>query len=378
MGLNISDVAQQTYLNSVLTQVRSQILKTQGQISSAKIASVFSDLGGVDSLRSLSLRSDRNKIDTYKDNITTVGTRVEVMDAGLVEMSHNASGMVADMQVPPQNTGAAPAGLTGFNTVAQKQLEALVDRMNTKVDGRYVYAGGLTSTQPIDPSQMPQFLLDVQAALTTFNGTGQTKADVQTMEDTVRAAIPWGGSNTTPPLANQAAVRAANYADLNAATNTVQAQVDDQTNVDYTVKATDNGFVDTFIGFAVTSQLGYGQPGETDQGFWNVYNRQLELLRGTTNDATGVGRPSTFPGGVAGGSDQLTSLDARLGVLQKNLDDTAANHEKTGNTLDKFIGSVEDTDVADALTRLDSLQAQLEASYKLMAQLKDLSLINYL
>src|SRR6201999_369020 len=100
----------------------------------------------------------------------------------------------------------------------------------------------------------------------------------------------------------------------------------------------------------------------TDTGFWSVYNRQLQLMRGTSTDATGATRPSTFPGGAAGGSDQMTALDARLGVIQKNLDDTTAQHEKTGTTLDKFIGSVEDTDVADALTRLDSLQAQLEAS----------------
>ncbi|GIL38570.1 flagellin [Roseiterribacter gracilis] len=368
MGLNISDVAQQTYLRSVLTQVRSQMLTTQGQISSGKIASIFSDLGGVDSLRSLSLRADRNKINTYKDNIATVGTRVQVMDAALVDNAHDASDLVADMQVPPQNTNTAPAGLTGFNTVSTKQLESLVDRMNTKVDGRYVFAGGLTATAPIDQSQMPTFLNNVKTALTTFYGSAQNAAAVQTLEDAVRNAIPWGGAGTA----------AANFTALNAPTNTVQAQVDDQTNVDYTVKATDNGFVDTLIGYAITSQLQYGQAGETDAGFWKVYNRQLELMRGTSVDASGTARPLTFAGGPSGGSNQLTALDARLGVLQKSLDTTTATHEKTGATLDKFIGTVEDTDVADALTRLDSLQAQLTASYKLMAQLKDLSLINFI
>lgn len=369
MTLNISDVAQQTYLRSILTNVRSQIITAQGQISSGKIASVFSDLGGADSLRSLSLRSDRNKIETYKDNITTVGTRIEVMDAALVSEAHNASDLVASMQVPAQNTGSSPAGLTGFNTVADRQLEALVEKMNTKVDGRYVFAGGLTSTAPIDQSQMPTFLNNVQTALNTFYGSAQDDAAVKTLEDTVRAAIPWGGAGTS----------AANFAALNASTNTVQAQIDDQTNIDYTTKATDNGFVDTLIGYAITSKLQYGQPGETDTGFWKVYNRNLDLMRGTDVEATGVKRTLVgFPGGVAGGSNQLTALDARLGVLQKNLDATTDQHQKTGNTLDKFIGSVEDTDVADALTRLDSLQAQLEASYRLMAQLKDLSLINYL
>jgi flagellar hook-associated protein 3 FlgL len=376
MGLNISDIAQQTYLRSILTQVRSQMITTQGQISSGKIASIFSDLGGVDSLRSLSLRADRNKIETYKDNITTVQTRVSVMDAALVGESHNASDLATSMQVPAQNTGSSPAGLTGFNTVSLKQLEGLVQRMNTQVDGRYIFAGGLTATQPIDQSQLQTFLnTDVQNALNTYFGAAQTPATLQTLENSIRAAIPWGGSSVLAPPANYAA----NYTALNAATNTVQAQVDDNTTIDYTTKATDNGFVDALIGYAITSKLQYGSaPTATDSGFWLAYNRSINLMKGTNLDASGAARPAAFPGGAAGGSTQLTNLDARLGVLQKNLDSTTEQHEKTGATLDKFVGAVEDTDVADALTRLNSLEAQLTASYKIMAQLKDLNLINFI
>lgn len=371
MTLNISDVAQQTYLKSILGQVRNDMLTTQNQISSGKRASLFNDLGGVDSLRSLSLRSDRTKIDAYKDNITSVQTRVTVMDSALVDLSHNATDLVAQMQLPTQNTNTAPAGLAGFSAVAQQQLETQFDRMNTQVDGRYVFAGGLTQTAPIDTTQMNTFLANVQTALTTYNGTGQTAADVQNLETTVRNSIPWGGVNTSPPMATQAAAWAANYAALNAPTNTVKAQVDDQTSVDYTVKATDEGFVDTVVGYAITSQLQYGAAGQTDAGFWNVYNRQLQLMRGTDQTATGGAKSP-------GGADQLTALDAKLGVLQKSLDSTTTNHDKTIGTLETFIGQVEDTDVADALTRLNSLQSQLTASYKVMAQLQSLSLINFL
>ncbi|MDB5365682.1 MAG: flagellar hook-associated protein FlgL [Rhodospirillales bacterium] len=360
MTLNISDSAQQTYLRSILTQVRKDLLTTQAQISSAKRASLFNDLGGVDSLRSLSLRSDRSKIDAYKDNITSVQTRVTVMDSALVELSHSATDLASQMQLPVQNTNSAPAGLAGFNAVAQKQLETQFDRMNTRVDGRYVFSGGLTQTAPIDTTQMPTFLTSVQTAMTTYNASPQAAADLNTLETTVRGAIPW----TTPP----------GFAGFNAATNKVQAQVDDQTSVDYTVKATDNGFADMVVGYAITAQLQYGQAGQTDQGFWNVYNRQMQLMRGTNKDAAGVPRSPSAPGGA----DQLTSLDAKLGVLQKSLDSTNTNHDKTAVTLETFIGQVEDTDVADALTRLDSLQAQLTASYKIIAQFKDLNLVNYL
>jgi flagellar hook-associated protein 3 FlgL len=367
MGLNIADIAQQTYLRSILTQVRKDLLMQQAQASSGKRADLFSDLGGVDSLRSMSLRADRNKIDTYKDNIATVKMRVQVMDAALVQVSNDATSMVASMQVPPQNTGSAPPGIAGFQTVAGKQLESLVERMNTQVDGRYLFAGGLTSTPPIDTSQMTTFLGTVKSELTTYYNSPQTAADLATMEANIRAAIPW-----TDPAGGPSGP--AGYAAINAATNTVRAQVDDGTQVDYTVKATEEGFVDTFIAYAIVSQNQYDMtPAATDTGFWQLYNRQLELMRGTDK----------VPGGVAGsktpgGADQVTLLDAKLGVLQKDLEATNNHHDNTAATLETFIGQVEDTDVADALSRVQSLQSQLEASYRLMAQLRDLSLVRFL
>ena len=50
----------------------------------------------------------------------------------------------------------------------------------------------------------------------------------------------------------------------------------------------------------------------------------------------------------------------------------------TETSLTKQVSNVEDVDMAATLTKITSLQAQLQASYQLIAGVKDLSLAKYL
>jgi flagellar hook-associated protein 3 FlgL len=78
------------------------------------------------------------------------------------------------------------------------------------------------------------------------------------------------------------------------------------------------------------------------------------------------------------GFDELQQRIGVLGVRQNTLDQTRQRHTDFLLVIQDQIVNVEDVDPADALTRLTLLETNLEASFKLIASTRDLSLVNYL
>ena len=67
-----------------------------------------------------------------------------------------------------------------------------------------------------------------------------------------------------------------------------------------------------------------------------------------------------------------------LGDAQAALRDTRERHGQTEIALSSQIARAEDVDMAETLSQLSFVQAQLEASYRLIAGANNLSLIKYL
>jgi flagellar hook-associated protein 3 FlgL len=78
------------------------------------------------------------------------------------------------------------------------------------------------------------------------------------------------------------------------------------------------------------------------------------------------------------GSSQVTTLAANLGVKQQSLDSTQQRLNDFTTTLQTQLSNLNDVDMASAVSQLTQTQTQLEASFKLLSTLKDLSLANYL
>lgn len=74
----------------------------------------------------------------------------------------------------------------------------------------------------------------------------------------------------------------------------------------------------------------------------------------------------------------IGSESGTLGALQTNLTSRQTMLAATQTALDSQVSNAEDADMASVLTRITSLQTQLQASYQVIAQVKSLSLTNYL
>lgn len=85
---------------------------------------------------------------------------------------------------------------------------------------------------------------------------------------------------------------------------------------------------------------------------------------------------------------QLTAMDTALGTLndqialngfnQRRVDEALITHEKSITTLKTVISDIEDTDMAEAITRLNQDQIQTEATLRVIAKLDELSLMDFL
>jgi flagellar hook-associated protein 3 FlgL len=74
----------------------------------------------------------------------------------------------------------------------------------------------------------------------------------------------------------------------------------------------------------------------------------------------------------------LLDETARNGSLQKRVEDTMKSQEGQADTLEIMIGERTDVDMAEAITRLQQAQVAVQASAQVIAQLRNVSLLDYL
>jgi flagellar hook-associated protein 3 FlgL len=74
----------------------------------------------------------------------------------------------------------------------------------------------------------------------------------------------------------------------------------------------------------------------------------------------------------------IQNLIAKNGLNQTQIDDASTRHEATLTVVKSQIDDIESVDLADASAKITQLRTQLQASFELTAQLKSLSLVNFL
>jgi flagellar hook-associated protein 3 FlgL len=81
---------------------------------------------------------------------------------------------------------------------------------------------------------------------------------------------------------------------------------------------------------------------------------------------------------IPGVTREINAFAAVNGVRYNQIEDVVARHEDTAIELKKFMGDIEDVDLAEAITRLNQDQAAQQAAARMIANLQDNSLLNYL
>lgn len=197
---------------------------------------------------------------------------------------------------------------------AQQVLSQVAGYLNTQDGSMYVFSGNMTSTPSVNPGSLPN-----PGSLTSSVGVAPPNGYYQ-------------GDN-----------------------GVAQATIDNNVTMSYGITANNPAF-EQFIrvlNFLATSPP-FNQSNSSDVA--NV-NQATQMLNQTVT--------------------QLQTLQGTVSLQQGQLSNTLTTHQQSLTLAKSSISNIEQVDPASAITQLNTLQTQLQASYQTMSIISQLSLVNY-
>lgn len=371
------------------------------QLATGKKTQKFSGLGP-DILSTQRARADLKSINTYINNITNTERRITASLTALREFKAQAEnfaealttftqqgthqkGDVVLQDDPASDNDSIAIGRTSadidtdfknLQSLATNISDFMLDLVNSKDGDRYLFAGADTRTKPIE--NMDNLNAAISASLTNWKNEGSpshitTDALISGLRESDNSVDP--NAITDTMVGYSASISAGTAGDI-------FARISDNTELEYTTMANEGGFRDIMVAISVISNENFapimdvyqepytygdnpvvnGAPGDTieeqQDNFFAVYND----LSTMTVDAIDKIDEQIFA---------LESVRARM--LQ-----TQENYQADKNLLSDIISENEDADINQVAVQLNSLSVTLDASFRVVSRLQDLSLVNFI
>ena len=333
----VSFLAQSTAQTNRLSDLGTQLADLERQITSGKKYDTLAGFGGAVAQNVQRVRVDRASLQAYIDNITSVNNRVQQMNQAMTSAQKSVQQVVDSINSALQTSSV---DVPAIITLAKSALSFVEDLSNLNIDGRYLFAGSDTTSAPvIDDAQLnANMQTEVANWLNGTNSNAQFQANVDGFSASQL------GMN--PALSSSGGVT---------------VRIDQSTNIDYTVKADTDGFQQMIRALGLMANLKVPDS-STDVPTTAQLNDMMTKVVSLAKS----------------GLDQMTNAQAQLGTKSALISSIQDTHTKDASALDGLIGSVEGTDTTEAITKLQALQTQLQASYSVTSTLSKLSLVNYL
>jgi flagellar hook-associated protein 3 FlgL len=131
-----------------LVKMRAQFDDLQRQISTGQKSSTYAGLG-LDRGVTVGLNTQLSQIAGYDNSIATVGTRINLMNTALGQMTTITSQVKAAM-VQANTTGSNGSGPSLAQQTGQSSLDQMLGLLNTQAGGRYLFSGKATDTPAVE------------------------------------------------------------------------------------------------------------------------------------------------------------------------------------------------------------------------------------
>lgn len=319
-------------LSSNADAVNLKLQQVGEEISSGLVSTTYAGLGG-GALTSLDLRPQIAHNDALASGITAATAQMGVTQNVMTQITSLAQGVFTTLSANTGN-GTGAIGIDAIASQARDAFSSIVSLLNTKDGDSYIFSGQDSANPPI--ASAAGFVAGVTSAVHAL-GTGSTS------------------------------LAATEAASLGASTATVFSTATGQNTPQS---------VETGQGAPVAYGVSAGTP----------YMQQMMQSLASIGALTGAQTTATgYSGFVQDALKQLgsasTALTADQGVLgerQTALTATQTAFTSTKISLTTQLSSVEDADVVSLATTQSLLQTQLQTSYKLIANMQNLSLVSYL
>lgn len=370
------------------------------QLATGKKTQKFSGLGR-DILSLQRARTNFASLDTYVNNINNADRRINLTLNAVNEFKAQAENFANALQgfsqqsahqlgdvvyfddpltTEIENTPIGQSSATpdiDFRTLqdlANNVFDLFVDLLNAKDEERFLLNGSDSANPPILDTGLLDSALSGQID-DWKAGTITTQDFIANLQDRTI-----DGGNTDAITDTVAGYSAALSSEL---VGNVFVRVDDTSEIDYTVFANDQGFRDVLVAAAYFKNEGL--PPITDHveidattGLPNVLtegapgldaDEQKENFYSIFNDLTVM---------VNVAIDNIDQQRFKLESARAQIDSIKSSHQEEQNVLLSTISDIEDADINEVAVQLNSLQVQIDASFRVTARIQQLSLVNFI
>jgi flagellar hook-associated protein 3 FlgL len=341
--LAISEATRQSRTKLQLTLATSQKEATTG-----RLADVGQGLGYLTG-RSVSLRQDLDRLNTFKDTNSIATTRLQQTQTALEGVADLAQEFISTLVAARASASSAEVAVADAKT----KLIALTSAMNNAANGAYLYSGINTDVKPLTDYFATPTAANRAAVATEFTtafGVPQgapgteliTSADMKTFLDGPFSAL-FNSANWTSTWSS-------------ASDQNITSRISNNELIETSTNANVSGI--RLLASAYTMVADLGAESLSQDAFQAVVDKAIAV----TGEAIG----------------DLTQLRASLGTNQERISTSNDRMSMQITIMTEHINLLEGVDPFEASSRVNALLTQVETAYALTARLQRLSLINYL
>lgn len=328
--MRISTLSQNLRIDNSITSIQRNIADAQLQISTGKRSQVYSGLQGQDTRLLITLKEQRTSMESYINSINNTKVKTQTIDASLQQMTTVAEDLRKGLY--EQVEGLFEQSSLALSTYATAAIDQFSNFLNQTVDGKYLFNGTDTDTQPIiDPAT-------TQGAYAQPALAGGAAGIIAAAEAFFDVDGNW--TNVTTPAPGNLTVR-----------------VDEGVDLTYGELANDSStFEEVFDVLYAFSNVNFAAGDDAE------YRTLVNW---------GIGK-------IEAALDLMNDMVGQNGVIGAQMENRVEAHKETITLLETQIGEIEDVDPYEAVSEFQTLQAQLEASFQTTSVLRNLSLTRFL
>lgn len=328
--------------------LQAKLVEAQKESSTGRHADVGLTLGYL-TQRTVSLRQDLERAQTFKDSNTVAASRLELTQTTLDGVASAADEFLKTLMAARASPSAASTAITD----AKNKLTSLEAALNTTVNGTHIFAGVNTDVKPITtyfgtPASAAQTA--VANAFTTEFGVAQSDPSVENISGADMKTFLDGAFSTLFDNANWTTTWSS------ASDQNITSRISTNERIQTSTNANADPFRNLASAYTMIADLG-------------IENLSPEAYQAVLDKAIAV------VGQVTG---DLTQLRAGLGTSQERIQAANDRMDIQKSLLTEHIRQLEGVDEYEATAKVNALLTQIETAYALTARLQNLSLLNHI
>jgi len=338
--------------------VRANLDTLTAQVSTGLVANDYAGLGTAASV-SISINPLLAQQQTWQSNIDAATASMSVTQTAMTQIQSIATDFYAQLNNLNGLDGSEIDSVSAAARQALQQVAGLLD--TTDGSGNYVFAGQDSGNPPVpspDAILSSGFYTQIDAAVGTLSVQGASATAAATL------SIASSNATGTSPFSTYMSQSAAALAAAAPA-----ARVGAEASVTVGLSASANTFV---------TSTGSSTTGSYMRDLMRALATIGSLSSGQASDPNFAALVQDTRISLDGATTAMSADAGVLGTLQSGLADTKTSIQGMSAALTTQLSSTQDVDQAEAISKLQLTQTQLQASYQVIATLNGLSLAKFL